>query len=156
MTAEHVVVLIGTAADPNALWRAAGAEPLGDFSGTTTVISSATTAEEFGFHLHTIALGTSALDRVSRSLGLTALARRAVRTPLGRLLNSLSPADESRVFSRAVMNDPEARKLIGEASLLVAADAPATRAAWSFLHAGRVPRAVYTLQAARRHLTEAD
>jgi len=150
---EHIVVLIGSASDPLSLLRSAGAAPLGEVNVRTTIIVAGSPQEDSGFALHAVTPATGILDRASQYLGLRALGRLAVRSPIGRLLNSLSPADQSKVFYRAVRADQEAQRLISTATLLIAADAPAARTAWAYVHSGRAKHAVYTLEAARRHLS---
>lgn len=95
------------------------------------------------------------LDRVLRALGAYALRDRLSRSPIGRLLNSLGPVDQGRVFWRAVRNDRGALATLKSADLVVASDLAAAKTAWIAVHRGWVREAIYD-HAARGYLASLD
>lgn len=56
------------------------------------------------------------------------------RHALGRLVVSLLPADEARLFWRRVRRSPEAVEALSAASLVIACDPAAVRTAWFARH----------------------
>lgn len=88
------------------------------------------------------------LDRVLGALGATRLHDRLARVPIGRLLNSMGPLDQGRVFWRAVRRSPEARALIRGADVAIAGDAAAVKTAWLARRRGLVAAAYYDHRAA--------
>lgn len=97
----------------------------------------------------------ASLDRVLRALGAYALRDRLSRSPIGRLLNSLGPVDQGRVFWRAVRNDRGALATLKSADLVVASDLAAAKTAWIAAHRGWVREAIYD-HAARGYLASLD
>jgi hypothetical protein len=153
VTAQRVIVLIGADADPTVALNSGGGIPTDQRDGSTvTVIALRAPTGNEPYSFHTITSGTSLVDKISHALGLAALGQVLQNSSPGRLINSLNPLDQSRVFSRAVRRDPKATQLIAGATLVVAVDMPAVRAAWFARHSGAVPRAVFTLAAAREVL----
>lgn len=161
----RIAVLVGSPVEPQHLIRTA----LGDVTPrqalaraldtevSVSVISwspaAALSDAERTLALHGHAPG--ATDRLLRRLGAPSGSRWLARSPLGRLINSLSPADQSRVFARAVRRSPEALEILRECSIVIAADPPAVRTAWMLLHRGRVERALFGLPAAVKELRRA-
>ena len=86
-------------------------------------------------------------DRVLTALGLMRLRDALARYPAGRLLNSLGPADASRVFWRTLRSRPDAMALADAGTVVIAADLAATLAARRLLDRGRAHRAVWTIRA---------
>jgi hypothetical protein len=95
------------------------------------------------------------LDRVLRAMGAYALRDRFSRSPIGRLLNSLGPVDQGRVFWRAVRNDRGALTTLKSADVVVASDLAAAKTAWIAVHRGWVREATYD-HAARGYLAVLD
>lgn len=85
----------------------------------------------------------SLTDRILSALGAFALRTRFAGFPLGRLLNSLGPVDQGRVFWRAVRKNPEAAQLLRSADIAIATDLTSTKAAWLAVHRGWVENAYY-------------
>lgn len=85
----------------------------------------------------------SAWDRTFAALGVFALRARLARYPLGRLLNTLGPVDEGRVWWRTLRRHAEARELLRWADVVIATDIEATKAARRALTRGWVDRALY-------------
>lgn len=95
------------------------------------------------------------LDRLLAALGAYALRDRLSRFPLGRLLNSLGPVDQGRVFWRAVRRDRDALTTLKSADAVYATDLAAAKTAWIAVHRGWVRSAVYD-HAARGYLASLD
>ncbi len=104
---------------------------------------------------HVVGPSRALLDRVLHSLGAYALRDRFSRSPLGRLLNSLGPVDQGRVFWRAVRNDRDALAVLKSADAVFASDLAAAKTAWIAAHRGWVSEAVYD-HAARSYLASLD
>lgn len=162
-TPVEIALLVGSPVEPQHLIRTAlgdvrPRQALGlalDAEVRVSVISWAPSAAPFGTDT-TVALqgqAPGATDRVLRRLGLPAASRWLARYPIGRLINSLSPGDQSRVFARAVRRSPEALRVLDGCSIVIAADPPAVRTAWKLLHGGRVERAFLGLPAAVKELS---
>jgi len=82
-------------------------------------------------------------DRLLAAFGAYALRSRLAKIPIGRLINSLGPVDQGRVFWRAVRRSPEAVALLRSADVIIAADAPAVRTAWVAVRRGYCSDAFY-------------
>jgi hypothetical protein len=87
-------------------------------------------------------------DRLLGAIGAGAVARRLGRYPAGRLLNSIGPVDQSRIFLRSTRNVASARTIIEDSEVVIAVDAPAIRTAWEALHRGSASHAYYGVSAA--------
>lgn len=83
------------------------------------------------------------IDRLLTAIGAYALHRKLATVPIGRLLNSLGPVDQGRVFWRAVRRNKSAVELIRSADVLIAADMPAVKTAWMALRRKYVDEAFY-------------
>ncbi|WP_309071280.1 hypothetical protein [Arthrobacter sp.] len=70
------------------------------------------------------------VDRLLARIGAGKLQRVLQRYPAGRLLNSLGPLDQSRVFWRAVRENKSALSVLDAADVLIAVDLSAVRTAW--------------------------
>ena len=90
----------------------------------------------------------SVTDKVLTFVGAVALKRRFATFPLGRLLNSLGPVDQGRVFSRTVRRHPAAVRLLQSADIAIAADVAATKLGWLAVHRGWVDEAYFDLRSA--------
>ena len=82
-------------------------------------------------------------DRFLSLIGAYALRRKLAEYPIGRLLNSLGPVDQGRVFWRAVRRSRSALALIRSADIAIAADMPATKTAWMALRRKYVSQSFY-------------
>ncbi len=87
--------------------------------------------------------GKSTMDKLLTMIGAYALRAWLARFPLGRLLNSLGPVDQNRVYWRKVRRHPDALALIKSASIAIAADLTSTKTAWLAVHRGWVDEAFY-------------
>lgn len=87
--------------------------------------------------------GRSAADRILSGLGAFALRSRFATFPLGRLLNSLGPVDQGRVFWRTLRRHPEAMRLLKSVDVAIATDLVAMKTAWLAVHRGWVDDAYY-------------
>lgn len=99
-------------------------------------------------HIRLDASGRSIIDRILAGAGVFALRDRFARLPLGRLLNSLGPVDQGRVFWRTVRRHPEAMRLLRSADVAIATDLPSAKTAWLAVHRGWVGAAHYDHRAA--------
>lgn len=113
-----------------------------------------------GFAAHPaagIVVGPSSalLDRMLARIGAPALRDRLARTPLGRLLNSLGPLDQGRVFWRAIRRHPEGLRALREADAVYAVDLSAVKAGWIAVHRRWVAEAYYD-HAGAGYLAEAS
>lgn len=99
-------------------------------------------------HIRLPANSLSAFDRAATALGAFRLRRRFSTFPLGRLLNSIGPVDQGRVFWRSVRRHPEALTLLKSSTSVIATDLPAVKAAWIAVRRGWVESAFYEHQAA--------
>ena len=82
-------------------------------------------------------------DRLLTAVGAFALSKAFTTFPIGRLLNSLGPVAQGRVFWRSVKRNPEAMHLLRSADVVIATDLPTTKAAWLAVHRGWVANAHY-------------
>lgn len=87
-------------------------------------------------------------DRVLTALGAYALRRKLATFPIGRLLNSLGPVDQGRLFWRAVRRNRQALALIRRSDIAIAADMPAVKTAWLSARRHLVDQAYYDHRAA--------
>lgn len=87
-------------------------------------------------------------DRLLTAFGAIALRTRFASFPLGRLLNSLGPVDQGRVFWRTVKRHPEAMRLLKSANCAIATDLAATKTAWLAANRGWVDEAYYDRRSA--------
>ena len=93
---------------------------------------------------------TSLLGRLSRTGAYGAASSAASRSVPGRVLASVSPMDPTRTMWRAVRANEAAVDAARGADLVVAADLPAVRTAWTLLRRGDAARAVYGISAGER------
>ncbi|WP_087874285.1 hypothetical protein [Arthrobacter globiformis] len=156
----NVVVLVGSTSVPEQVFRSAFGDvpPANVFSRvsgravTVSLVAQLPAAPELELaSSHVLApRRTPLLDRLLAKLPVARLEGSLRTSPLGRLLLSLGPTDPSKVYWRAVRADPQAMAMLSSADVLLAADLPAVRTAWHFLHSGRVPSAYFGLQAAEK------
>ncbi len=150
MTKTSIVLLFGSEADAGAVSAVSS-----DRSRLQTIVDEAPGAVD----VHLISFGPvrakskitsqvnlggsskSSLDIVLRAFGAFALRRKFASFPLGRLLNSLGPVDQGRVFWRAVRRDAAAWATISSADIAIAADLPAAKTAWIVRHRNIVKEA---------------
>src|SRR5690606_22116171 len=85
----------------------------------------------------------TALDRILTALGAHAVRRRFAGFPLGRLLNSLGPVDQGRVFWRIVRQTAPAMSALKNADIAIATDLAAAKTAWIAQRRGWVTEAYY-------------
>lgn len=158
----HVVIIVGSHSVPDQVFRSA----LGEVSPgaalslaagrdvTVSLLSQIPASEELQLELSSAHLLSPVrapfYDRLLAKLPLAPLEKMLQSSPPGRLLLSLGPTDPSRVLWRAVRADPVALALLSSADILLAADLPAVRTAWHFLHTGKVRSAYFGLQAAEK------
>ncbi|MGV8857738.1 hypothetical protein [Rhodoglobus sp.] len=90
----------------------------------------------------------SRFDRFLTASGAQKLRNRLADISLGRLLNNMGPLDPSRVFWRAVKRSPEARALLRNADVVIAADLAAVKTAWIAQRRYRTAEAHYDHRAA--------
>lgn len=88
------------------------------------------------------------VDRIFRALGFYALRHRLSTFPIGRLLNSMGPIDQGRVFWRQVRQSPAAVSALRRTDIVVAADLPAIKTCWTAQKRGWSTRAQYDYRAA--------
>lgn len=93
---------------------------------------------------------TSPLNRLWDSAWSHRISRALNRTPIGRLVISLSPMDRSRIFWRAARAHPEAQMLLRSADVLLAVDLAAVKTAWIMRRATRSGQAFYGLDSAQK------
>jgi hypothetical protein len=103
----------------------------------------------------TVVQDTTVRARLLAGTGISALTRTLLKSPLGRLLASLGPADQSRVFWRAVAHNKSALALARSADIIIACDLQATLAAWTLVRRGDVTSAWHGLPAALRKISRA-
>lgn len=96
---------------------------------------------------------TSLLNRLWDSAWSHRIARALNRSPIGRLVVSLSPMDRSRIFWRAARSHPEAQMLLRSADVLLAVDLAAVKTAWIMRRATRSGQAFYGLDSAQKVFT---
>lgn len=145
MTSQlNVGLLIGSATDPDQLIRSTlGDEPVYDAlsraSGrkiNTTVVSwLPSKLHPEGYSIASSKRQNSLADRFLNGAMQRRLYNTFQKFPAGRLVNSLSPLDQSRVFWRAVRADPAVRSALEQCDVLIAVDLAAVRAAWELRRA---------------------
>lgn len=124
---------------------------LGDNPGeiSLSVVSFGFTRDVAGLS-HNITLDRSTLtlfDRVLTAVGVRALYARLATFPLGRLINSIGPLDQGRVFWRHIRRDPSALSALKNADVVVAADLAAVKSAWIAAKRGWCTHAEYDTRA---------
>lgn len=87
-------------------------------------------------------------DRVFRALGFYALRNKLSTFPIGRLINSMGPVDQGRVFWRRVRQNADAISALKNADVAVAADLAAVKTCWTSLRRRWVSEAFYDYRAA--------
>jgi len=92
--------------------------------------------------------GRSRTDNLLTAVGAFALRKRLAAFPIGRLLNSIGPVDQGRVFSRTVRRNSDAMRLLRSADVVIAADLIATKVAWLAVHRGWVDNAYFDRRSA--------
>lgn len=162
MTASpDVVLLIGSATDPATLLESiAGDVPIDEMLSGGQVVAPSVGLVSLLSPLRPIrgiacvipldSQESGPLDHALNAAWVVALLRWVTRFPIGRLIASFGPTDQSRVFRRAVRRNREAMGMTDAAFLVIAVDLPAVRTAWDAVHSGRVPRALHGLSAAAR------
>jgi len=94
-------------------------------------------------HLRLDDVAPSPVDRALASLGAVSLHDWAARFPIGRLCNSLGPADQGRVFWRTLRRSPAAVRALQAADLVIATDLATAKTGWIAVHRGWARSAVY-------------
>lgn len=87
----------------------------------------------------------AALDRTLERIGGNRLHGFFRKFPAGRLINSLGPLDQSRIFWRAVRKHEYAMQSLLSADVLLAVDLPAVRTAWEIRRRSKTAEAYYGL-----------
>lgn len=123
-----------------------------------TVISAAARGALHGVecHIDLSGNGPSPQDRILNVFCAQALRDRLGSFPLGRLLNSMGPADQGRVFWRTLRRDPAALSALKSADVVIAGDLPAVKSAWLALNRNWVRNAYYDHRAASHWLTTSN
>lgn len=149
----RVVAIVGSSSDPDQLFRSAfGDESLEDVlaeaSGRAVHVDLVTWSPSSTrpFDLH-IGSGEEqpVFDRILARVGAIRLNAFLRRYAAGRLLSSLSPMDQSRVFWRTVRRNPKAMAKLKSADVLLAVDLPAVRVAWEMRRSDAELEAYYGL-----------
>jgi hypothetical protein len=153
---KNVLLLIGGV--PNS---SAGAT----LSGETSYLGALLHDHVGGFELSVVSLGfardvavvsrnivldrsrLSLVDRALHAMGARALYARLATFPLGRLINSIGPLDQGRVFWRHVRRDSSALAALKNADVVVAADLAAVKTAWIAAKRGWCTHAEYDTRA---------
>jgi hypothetical protein len=89
----------------------------------------------------------SALDRILAAVGMRKLYARLATFPIGRLINSVGPLDQGRVFWRHIRREPSALRALKNADIIVAADLAAVKTAWTAATRGWCVHAEYDTRA---------
>ncbi|EPR76620.1 hypothetical protein ADILRU_1105 [Leifsonia rubra CMS 76R] len=89
----------------------------------------------------------SLTDRVLHASGARSIYARLATFPLGRLINSIGPLDQGRVFWRHVRRDSSALEALKNADVVVAADLAAVKTAWIAAKRGWCTHAEYDTRA---------
>jgi hypothetical protein len=148
-----VVAIIGSPTDPDQLLRSGlGSESLAE---ALEKASSRDVHVELVSWLPSVdvrecvAVGSleyrAAVDRMLGRIGADRLYAFFQKFPAGRLINSLGPLDQSRVFWRAVRKHENAMRSLRSADILLAVDLPAVRTAWQMRRRIRTADAYYGL-----------
>jgi hypothetical protein len=159
MTAGSVVLLVGAPVDPAAVILPAldgrtVDELIGEAVGRPVVVSLVSwlpAASRIPGVTDAVSLASEPRPRVDRMLarvGAGAITRRLARSPAGRLLNSVGPADQTRAFLRSTRSVETAAAIIAGGDIVIAVDVPATLTAWESLHRGSASRAYYGVRSA--------
>lgn len=88
-----------------------------------------------------------AADKFLNAVGVRALYARLATFPIGRLINSMGPLDQGRVFWRYVRRDASAYSALKNADTIVAADLAAVKTAWLAHNRGWCSHAEYDTRA---------
>lgn len=104
-------------------------------------------------HIRLDESGRRVTDKVLTFVGAVALKRWFATFPIGRLLNSLGPVDQGRVFSRTVRRHPAAMRLLQSADIAIATDMGATKLGWLAVHRGWVDEAYFDHRSASVGIT---
>ncbi len=88
------------------------------------------------------------IDRAFKAFGFYALRHKLSTFPIGRLINSMGPVDQGRVFWRRVRQNTDAISALKRADVAVAADLAAVKTCWISLRRGWVSHAFYDHRAA--------
>ncbi len=99
-------------------------------------------------HIRLDGSGRSITDRLLSAMGAFALRRWLANFPIGRLLNSLGPIDQGRVFSRSVRRHPEAMSVLRSADVAIATDMESTKLGWLAVRRGWVEEAFFDRRSA--------
>lgn len=131
----HIVLVFGSRGDASSTssLNEEASQLRDSLTGATsvTVISFGRKADLHGAaRLVLDASTTGRTDKLLARLGGVALRTKLDRTPLGRLMNSLGPLDEGRVFWRAVRRDRRAIDALRSADVVIAGDAAGIKTAW--------------------------
>lgn len=152
----RVALLIGGAPTSSA-----GATLTGESSYLRTLLDdrgqgTAVTVVSFGFDRDAEGLDRNivlddthkpALDRVLSAIGARALHARLATFPIGRLLNSMGPLDQGRVYWRHLRRDREAVAALKSADIVVCADLAGVKSAWIARRRGWCSHAEYDTRA---------
>lgn len=87
------------------------------------------------------------LDRTLAAVGIRALYARLATFPIGRLINSIGPLDQGKVFWRHIRREPSALRALENADIVVAADLAAVKTAWIAAKRGWCTHAEYDTRA---------
>lgn len=134
----QVAAIIGSPTDPDQLFRSALGEDslqeeLAKASGRDVRLQLVSWSPSERFPQGVVVgptAGTQAVDRVLTRIGAVRLQGVLQKYPAGRLLNSLGPLDQSRVFWRAIQKREDAMSALRSADVLLAVDLAAVRTAW--------------------------
>jgi len=88
-----------------------------------------------------------AADKFLSAIGGRALYARLATFPIGRLINSMGPLDQGRVFWRYVRRNAAAYSALKSADVIVAADLAAVKTAWLAHKRGWCSHAEYDTRA---------
>lgn len=134
----RVVAIVGSSTDPDQLLRTALggsslAEELKKASRRDVTVELLSWSPSLDLP-HGVVVGSAvnrpAVDRVLLRAGTPRLHSLLQRFSVGRLLNSLGPLDQSRIFWRAVREHEGALSALRSADVLLAVDLAAVRTAW--------------------------
>lgn len=149
----RVVAIIGSSTDPDQVLRAALggaslAKELEEAShrDVTVELVSWAPSEEMP---QGIVVGSAperpTLDRLLSRTGAARVHRALQKLSVGRLINSLGPLDQSRIFWRAVRENNDAMSALQSADVLLAVDLAAVRTAWQVRRRNSAIEAYYGL-----------
>lgn len=156
----HIAVLVGNESDPGQVILAAlgGQSAPEAFSSVTpddrmevTLISWSAPSKPLEGVRSTPPLSEASdplLDKILNRQPLRSLVALSRSSALGRLVLSMSPADQGRVFWRRMKAQPSLRRILRESDVLVAADYPATRVCWHSVKTISGQRAYFGIQSA--------